>query len=159
MSNRHEDRERDLLRRPFLDRSAGRYPSPYSGPPYPGPPPETTFAPGPQQDVRPYLMTGGRTTATGADVAMETVVVLTALARNGPTPRQAFERAQRLRLCRRPTSVAELAARLGIPLGVAVVLVTDLLADGLLDAATARREQQAFDVAFLERLIAGVSAL
>jgi hypothetical protein len=146
--------EHELLGRPFLD---GTLPAPQDAA---GPPPVPDL---PVQDVRPYLMTGGRTSAGPGDgtvaVAMETVVVLSWLSRNGPVARQAFERGRILRECRQPHSVAELAARLHLPLGVVIVLTTDLLADGLLDAATARPEQQAHDVTFLERLIAGVSAL
>jgi hypothetical protein len=114
-----------------------------------------------RDDIRPYLMTGGRTVAAGCvpAVALETVVALSRLARSGPTARQTFERDRILRECQRPCSVAEVAARLHLPLGVAVVLITDLIADGLLDASGARREEQAHDVQFLERLIAGVSAL
>jgi hypothetical protein len=146
--------ERELTGRPFLERADlgyGRQP-PRDG----GPPPPVAH---PQHDIRPYLMTGGRTVATGPPVAMETVVVRSRLARNGPVPRQAFERARILQECHRPCSVAEVAARLHLPLGVAAVLVTDLIIDGLLDASTARREKQAHDIELLERLIAGVSAL
>lgn len=156
MSRHHcePEPERELTGRPFLehgDLGYGRQaPRAY------GPPPPVTPV---QNDIRPYLMTGGRTVATGPPVVMETVVVLSRLARNGPVARQAFERAQILRECHRPCSVAEVAARLHLPLGVAVVLVTDLILDGLLDASAARRENQAHDVALLERLIAGVSAL
>ena len=152
--------ERELLGRPFLD--AGRPRA--SGSPT-GPPDLEDADPGGggsgrlRDDIRPYLMTGGRTAAAGPQVAMETVVVLSRLARNGPIPRQAFERARILRRCQQPCSVAELAARLDVPLGVTTVLVTDLITEGLLDASTARREQQAYDVEFLKRLIAGVSAL
>ena len=103
-------------------------------------------------------MTGGRTVPTGPSVAMETIVVLSNLGHHGPVPRQAFERARILRECRLPRSVAEVAARLQIPLGVATVLITDLLADGLLDASSIRWEQSD-DIELLERLIAGVSAL
>jgi hypothetical protein len=148
------DHERALLDRPFLD---GPRPAPYGAA---DPPPASDP---PLQDVRPYLMTGGRTSTAPGDgtvvVAMETVVVLSWLSRNGPVSRQAFERGRILRDCREPRSVAEIAARLHLPLGVVTVLVTDLLADGLLDAAMARPEQQSYDVDFLERLIAGVSAL
>jgi hypothetical protein len=148
------DRERELLSRPFLDRPR---PSPYSDAP------SSPVSDPSVQNVRPYLMTGGRTGAVSADgtvaVAMETVVVLSWMARNGPVTRQAFERGRILRDCRQPRSVAEIAARLHLPLGVVTVLVIDLLADGLLDAATAQPEQQSHDVDFLERLIAGVSAL
>jgi signal recognition particle receptor subunit beta len=56
----------------------------------------------------------------------------------------------------RPLSVAEVAAHRKLPLGVARVLVADLVADGQL-AASFPGVAQAHDVAFIERLIAGVS--
>lgn len=111
-------------------------------------------------EVRPYLLTGGRTYGGGAALAMETVVLATGVppARGrGPDP-AGLERARILRLCDRPCSAAEVAARLHLPLQVALVLVTDLVAEGLLDA-TAVGASQADDVLFLERLIAGVASL
>jgi hypothetical protein len=142
--------EREPLARPFLDGYGLLPATPVE--------PEPTLDSWPPSDIRPYLMTGGRTSVTDPAVAMETVVVISRCARNGPIPRQAFERARILSECRRPSSVAEVATRLRLPLGVAVVLVTDLIADGLLEGSGAQREQ-AVDVEFLERLIAGVSAL
>jgi hypothetical protein len=50
------------------------------------------------------------------------------------------------------------AAWLHLPLQVALVLVSDLVADGLLDASGVATGQSD-DVLFLERLIAGVAAL
>lgn len=141
------DAERGLLGRPFVDRPAW--------PPHAG---EPAVQAQPRDDIRPYLMTGGRTRAGGPPVAMETIVVLSNLARRGPVARQAFERARILHECHVPRSVAEVAARLHLPLGVAGVLIADLLADGLLDASAVRWEQ-AHDIELLERLIAGVSAL
>ena len=109
-------------------------------------------------EVRPYLLTGGRTSARGAAVAMETVVLATgARSTRGPDA-AGLERARILRLAERPCSAAEVAARLHLPLQVALVLVADLVAEGLLDA-TAVELSQADDVLFLERLIAGVAAL
>jgi hypothetical protein len=69
-----------------------------------------------------------------------------------------FERAAVFAECDRPRSVAEVAARLRLPLVVALVVAGDLVADGLLEAS-ATTARQADDVAFLERLIHGVSAL
>jgi Protein of unknown function (DUF742) len=105
--------------------------------------------------VRPYLMTGGRTTADRGRVAMETVVVVSPTG-NPATAR--FERARILQICREPRSVAEVSALLRVPLGVAQVLVADLITDGMLDACSSR-PRQALDVQFLERLIDGVAAL
>lgn len=148
------DLERGLLHRPFLDGASLM-------PDVPVPVPEgSAIAPvsvRPADDVRPYLMTGGRTVA-GAPIAMETVVVLSDFVRRGPIPRQAFERAAILRMCHHPCSVAEIAARLDVPLQVALVLVADLVVDGLL-IGSGPRPDQARDIGFLERLIAGVSAL
>jgi len=109
-------------------------------------------------EVRPYLMTGGRTAAANVNVAMETVVVVSDLARTGRSERVAFERASVFAQCEQPRSAAEVAARLHLPLMVALVIVGDLVAEGLLVASTTAA-RQADDVAFLERLIDGVSAL
>ena len=109
-------------------------------------------------EVRPYLLTGGRTSAHGTTVAMETIILATG-ARSSRGPDAAgLERARILRLADQPCSTAEVAARLHLPLQVTLVLVADLVAEGLLDA-TAVGLSQADDVLFLERLIAGVAAL
>jgi Protein of unknown function (DUF742) len=78
---------------------------------------------------RPYSWTEGRTQPT-VELAVE--------ARVRTTPRgQALpqRRASALwtvtQLCMRPRSVAEIAAHLAVPLGVARVLVADLLAEDL----------------------------
>jgi hypothetical protein len=112
-----------------------------------------------RDEVRPYLMTGGRTSAApNVDVAMETIVVISDLAHRPGPPRAAFERASVLAQCEYPRSVAEVAVRAQLPLRVALVLVGDLVAEGLLEASTATA-RQADDVGFLERLIDGVTTL
>jgi Protein of unknown function (DUF742) len=110
--------------------------------------------------VRPYLITTGRTSTEDMTVEMQTVVVSAAEAEvsPGPGPTRTVEHARIVELCRKPHSVAELAAGLRVPLGVARVLVADLLSSGLL-ATGPSAPQQATDVPFLERLIAGVAAL
>jgi Protein of unknown function (DUF742) len=138
---------REVLARPFL-----------TDPRPAGLPPEAGPEGSDDQQVRPYLMTGGRTSAQRGAVAIETVVVVSPLASGKPAPGVRFERAQILRLCREPRSVAEVSALLRVPLGVARVLVADLVTEGLLDAR-ASRPRVALDVQFLERLIDGVSAL
>ena len=108
--------------------------------------------------ARPYLLTGGRTRAVDSNVAMETIVVQAdrfAVVRAGPLGK---ERATIMASCRGPRSVAELAARLDLPLTVAIVLVSDLVAERLL-LASRTSERQAQDVGLIERLIAGVTAL
>ena len=75
--------------------------------------------------VRPYVRTGGRT-RPAVDLAIEALVSTVACA---PEPTGADHRAIAA-LCASPRSVAEIAALLEIPLGVARVLVGDLAQDG-----------------------------
>lgn len=106
-------------------------------------------------EVRPYVLTGGRTRA-GADLPWETIVVATW---EGRQSQGSFETAQVLRLCERIMSVAEVSAHLHLPMGVARILVADLVRDGLLEAGAPAALRPADDVEFLERLMQGVAAL
>ncbi len=72
--------------------------------------------------VRPFVMTGGRVHASD-QLRVETMVQT---APNDPGD-AAFEAGRILELCREPHSVAEIAAALDVPLGVARVLVGDLV--------------------------------
>jgi len=119
--------------------------------------------------VRPYLFTQGRTEPALPSVALETLVSAT---RDGRAlgPRLPAERRRLVELCRAPLSVAEVAAHLGLPLGVVRVLAADLHAEGLVrlhatrpadrrvgDAAGA--EEAADELALLRRLIDHVRAI
>jgi hypothetical protein len=68
-------------------------------------------------------MTGGRTRAADS-LRIETLVQTSADAGEA-----AFEAGRILQLCRTPHSIAEVAANLELPLGVARVLVGDLVAE------------------------------
>lgn len=90
---------------------------------------------------------------------METTAVLTPQGVEAAAKRSlAFELGQVLDVCAEVRSVAEVAALVGIPLGVAQVLVGDLVARELL-ITTSTAKSLAFDVSFIERLINGVAAL
>lgn len=108
------------------------------------------------RDVRPYVVTAGRT-PSGPAIPLEALVTTTA---RGETARAAHEVARILALCRAPQSIAELSAHLGVPVGVTRVLVADLTADDLVavGARPAARDLGT-DPAFIERLMAGVAAL
>jgi len=79
--------------------------------------------------VRPFIMTGGRTGAGDRRLQLETVVAISGRAA-GPEP--TFESLAIAELCRVPVSIAEIAGRLRLPVGVVVVLVGDLVGDGVL---------------------------
>jgi hypothetical protein len=103
-----------------------------------------------------YALTGGRGRSGGDDLQLETLVTST---HDGMAslPRLRFEKARIVELCRRPVSVAEVAANLRVPLGVARVLVSDLHADQML---TIHRMSETTDgrprAEVLERLLSGL---
>ena len=80
--------------------------------------------------VRPYTLTAGRT-ASRVDLPLEAPIRTLSF---GPAPRWPGRdvRAEILRLGADSPSVAEIAARLSLPLGVARVLIGDLVTQGYL---------------------------
>lgn len=80
--------------------------------------------------VRPFIVTGGRTRPLHDGLRIETLVVATATALAAQLH---FEQRQIVRWCRTPISLAEIAALIGVPLGVARVLVADLYTDRLVE--------------------------
>jgi hypothetical protein len=80
--------------------------------------------------VRPFVMTGGRTRAKRSDLRVETLVQRRSSDIPATVPSE-----QRALLARSgdPVSVAELAADLDLVVGVASVLLNDMLDLGLID--------------------------
>ncbi|MCT2585483.1 DUF742 domain-containing protein [Actinophytocola gossypii] len=106
--------------------------------------------------ARPYSWTGGRT-EPAVELAVEARVRTTA--RGAALPqRRASAQWTVTQLCLRPRSVAELAAHLGVPLGVARVLVADLLADDLVTVqATLTHDADADERRdLIERVLSGL---
>jgi hypothetical protein len=82
--------------------------------------------------IRPYALVGGRTQPSGASFDLIALVQ----ARRGIDPDPASVEPEHLvvlRLCRLPTSVADLSAEVGLPLGVVRVILADLRERGLID--------------------------
>jgi hypothetical protein len=106
-----------------------------------------------QDFVRPFVNTGGRTRAADASLKMETMVQTVG------TPRDDldFERARIVDYCYEPISIAEIAAELGVPLGVAIVIVGDLVNDGCLE--TTYSDPVEIELSTLTRMIERVRAL
>jgi hypothetical protein len=105
--------------------------------------------------VPAYAVTGGRTHSVGADLPIESMVTTTPEGMRAVTDLQ-FEQRDVVLLCRRAQSIAEVAARLRLPLGVARVLVSDLTASGLLAVHVPSTERP--DRQILERLLSGLRA-
>lgn len=102
--------------------------------------------------VRPYFLTKGRVRSAGGDLPIEAMVAQTGrdLAGIGYDSRQIYE------LCDEAISIAEIAAHMHIPLGVARVLVADLAASGHLEISKTATEA---DAELVQRLINGIRSL
>jgi len=108
--------------------------------------------------VRPYYMTGGRTRPAHDDLELETLVSTTAL---GETSSKlgGVERRAIVVLCRDLLSVAEVSARLDLPLGVARVLVGDMAAEGFVILHRPAGVGGRPDLALLERVLYGLRTI
>jgi hypothetical protein len=108
--------------------------------------------------VPAYALTRGRTRSVGRDLPLETLVTATDAGLHRPSALQA-ERRRIVELCAGPMSVAEIAAHLRIPVGVARVLVSDLASGGYLAVHLPRiTGDERPDAAILERLLEGLRA-
>jgi Protein of unknown function (DUF742) len=103
-----------------------------------------------------YALTDGRTRSHTGDLPMETMITTTKVGL-AALPRLQFEQAHIVDLCQWPMSVAEVAAELSVPVGVAQVLVADLSAMGLLEIHLPHVNDQGRPaVEVLERLLIGL---
>ncbi|GAB2859986.1 DUF742 domain-containing protein [Actinocorallia aurea] len=128
-------------------------------PAVPGTPPTvpvpTDEGPG-EQFVRPFIVTGGRTRPADDRLRVETLVTAIPAALSAPL---SFERRRIVEVCQWPLSVAEIAASLGVPLGVTRVLIADLLAERYLTVHEQAGLNGHLSLALLERIREGVRSL
>jgi hypothetical protein len=108
--------------------------------------------------VRPYVLTQGRTRGPGAPLALEASVRATSTT-DTLAPDAAPESRRIVELSAQPVSLAELAARLLLPIGVMRVLVADLAAAGTVSVGAPATREAATDVRLLKRLLHGIRAL
>ncbi|MGX7827081.1 DUF742 domain-containing protein [Actinokineospora sp. 24-640] len=101
--------------------------------------------------VRPYAWTGGRTKAN-RDLAVEALVRTEHL-----SAQPSWELRAIVELCLTPRSVAEVAALMSVPLGVARVLIADLADSGAIEVH--RVVGQAPDLAMMTRVLTGLRRL
>jgi hypothetical protein len=108
--------------------------------------------------VRPYVLTRGRTHAPGPVLPLETGVRAVTTIETLPMD-SAPESRRIVELCQPSLSLAELAARLMLPVGVVRVLVADLVEAAILSADDPHSAEVATDLRLLERLLDGIRAL
>ncbi|MPZ26159.1 MAG: DUF742 domain-containing protein [Micromonosporaceae bacterium] len=113
--------------------------------------------------VRPYAVTGGRTHPR-LEIALESLVETTVRGRSGGAINGGFgrEHEQIAALCDgQLQSLAEIAARMKLPLGVARVLIADLAADGLVAVyePALLNDNEAVGTELLERVLSGLRRL
>jgi hypothetical protein len=102
--------------------------------------------------IRPYAVTNGRTSAS-SELDLMSMVVATGSGNYGSLEP---DHTQALGLCLQPTTVAEVAARLRLPVAVAKVLLSDLIECGALRAEPPQPASDASNRVLLERLLDGL---
>ena len=140
-------------------------------PPAPPSPPSPPAPPAPQPDfrqvaepvangddtgrlLRPYAITGGRT-AVPASLNLESQLRRADRVDVAVVPR--WEAARILEIAGRPIAVVEIAARVGLPVGVAKVVIADLIDQGAL--ITGYRPPDSSFSSLLERVLDGIDRL
>ena len=172
----------DELGEPVDDPAAWQQPTDWPGrvvtppvPPHPVGPPSLVSYPPPSQlgdsgyftiddfgdeasRVRPYAWTGGRTRGS-VDLQLETLISTSDLGLDEAMLNQVEYRAVGT-LCRHPHSVAEVAAKLSVPLGVAKVILSDMAELGLISIhRTFADDDIAAHLVLMERVLSGLRRL
>ena len=105
--------------------------------------------------VRPYAITGGRARPRNDDLEVEALVSSTY--QGELAPYLSWERRTIIRFCQEVQSVAEISARMEMPLGVARVLIADMADERLV---TIHRPSELIgdhpDLSLLERVLYGL---
>ena len=108
--------------------------------------------------VRPYMLTGGRTSSSLGVFELHAPVL--ALITPEQVGRTATPEDRRIvELCQTPMSVAELSARISAPVGVIRVLVGDLVDAHMIQVRQSHDRSEHQDVRLLERLLEGIRAI
>ncbi|WP_414937411.1 DUF742 domain-containing protein [Amycolatopsis sp. cmx-11-51] len=123
-------------------------------------------APSPLEEtaiVRPYALTGGRTKANYA-LELETLISTKDHVTAGSLPAVAAEQIECVSIieeCRTPRSVAEIAATLRVPLGVARVLISDAADAGLVSVhkTISGNDGAEAHLVLMERVLSGLRRL
>ena len=107
--------------------------------------------------VRPYAITGGRTGEAGFDLALETQVVATAKGQEFRN-RYRWEAGKAISASEQPVAMVEIASKLDVPIGVARVVVADLVEDGALELVESAMPATSY-TELLEKVLDGLRNL
>jgi hypothetical protein len=112
----------------------------------------------PRRRIRPYAMTAGRTMPVRSDLEVEALV---STSRQGTLEAAwlALEQRSIVDLCQETQSIAEVSARLGIPINVTRILVDDLSEEGLVFVHQPATRGTKPSVDLLERVLHGLRGL
>ncbi|MEZ5411121.1 MAG: DUF742 domain-containing protein [Acidimicrobiales bacterium] len=102
--------------------------------------------------ARPYFITAGK---THSNFPLEAMVV----ARQAPTSALRHERRAVVEEVANPKALVEVAAQLGLPLGVVRILIEELASDGWVDIHTESSTADDLDIDTLLRVIDAVKHL
>ncbi|WP_083931843.1 DUF742 domain-containing protein [Nocardiopsis salina] len=108
--------------------------------------------------VRPYTMTKGRTRPDSDGGRLDLITLVVTVADREDRTREPEHEAI-LRLCCKPVSVAEVSARLDVPLTVVRVLLSDLLAQGDLRTRVAAPVTKLPEKKVLQAVLDGIRRL
>jgi hypothetical protein len=146
------------IRQPVPVEQSAPVPAGFDGVPVPAGSDEWSEPVAPASVVRPYTWTRGRTSPV-LDLAVETLVSTSAQGHEMAVLTSEEHRAV-AELCRDPRSVAEVAALLSLPLGVARVLLADMADIGLVVVhRSANSSGDMPDMALMERVLSGLRRL
>jgi hypothetical protein len=110
-----------------------------------------------QQRVRPYAMTGGRTRPSHDALAIESLVSTTPSM--DLTPKLTVEQRAIAVLCHDLLSIAEVSAKLHLPLGVVRILIGDMADEHLVMVHRPAHPGDRPDQALLERVLSGLHSI
>jgi hypothetical protein len=111
--------------------------------------------------VRPYALTGGRTDPAG-NAVLDLIAVLAA---PEPPPAPADspglgpEHRKLLGLCQLPSTVADVAADMALPLGVVRVLLADLIQQDMITVLPPRSSRPQVSTELLKEVLDGLQSL
>ncbi|HTU76794.1 MAG TPA: DUF742 domain-containing protein [Trebonia sp.] len=108
--------------------------------------------------ARPYALTGGRTRPR-VDLRFDLIDMVAWTGAPVDVNAVSYEGRRILEMCQVPTTVADLASALELPLIVVRVLLGDLVHDGLVDLRVPAPRGRITDQHLLARVLAGIRAL